>query len=86
MGSSRCRSEAAQRNFLVPCVEVKQAKWGHIGVSEAEKDSVKPQSPFQPYPTTPTIHIAIGCYGAEICLLGSECPQSRVVYNIHERN
>lgn len=53
MGFGRCRSEAAQRNVLVPCVEVEQAKWGHTGVSEAEKDSVKLQSPFQPYPTTP---------------------------------
>lgn len=28
MGSSRCRSEAAQRNVLVPQAEVEQARWG----------------------------------------------------------
>lgn len=53
----------------------------HIGVAEAEKDSVKLQSPIQPYLPHPTIHIAIGCYGAKTCLLGSDYPQSRVVHN-----
>lgn len=48
MGPSRYRSEAAQRDILEPCVEVKQARWGTQEWQRLRKTQSSCKAPSNP--------------------------------------